>query len=111
MFANWLHHIQKANITNFIVIVTDEAAYSRYKHIPQVFFHPDFQHDTGIFHFRDDNYQKIVMFIYETVTWGMSWGYDVLMCDSDIVVLHNPFTAFARLPPCDILISSGAPSV
>ncbi len=45
-------------------------------------------------------------FIYETVTWGMAWGYDVLMCDTDIVLFNNPFKEFARLPPCDFLASS-----
>jgi hypothetical protein len=36
MFANWLHHVQKTEVSNFVVIMTDKEAFTRYQHVPQV---------------------------------------------------------------------------
>jgi len=106
MVQNFLYFLRKSNVTNFVLTLLDEAAYNFFKDVPQAFYHREFQAPQNIAHFRDSTYQKLCAFAYDQVTWALSWGYDVLVSDTDIAILQNPFPLLYRAPPCDILATS-----
>ncbi|KMZ58542.1 Glycosyltransferase-like protein [Zostera marina] len=102
----WVKHLTDLNVTNLLVGAMDDKLMEElyWKGIPVFDMGSHMKtHDVGWGSREFHKMGREKVFLINSI---LPFGYELLMCDTDMVWLKNPLPYFARFPEADVLTSS-----
>ena len=101
--ANWYMHLQRAGVSNYAIIATDNQAYGRLqRELPsRVVRCPSAISGVGArtqhLRYRSAGWTRLMFAVPKMVRWVVQMDLDVLWMDTDVVALRNPFPIVHQL--------------
>mgnify|MGYP002632866031 CR=1 FL=1 len=101
--ANWYTHLERAGVSNYAMIATDDQAYDRLLlKLPQRVVRCPSAISGVVAHsqhlrYRSAGWTRLMFAVPKMVRWVVRMGLDVLWMDTDVVALRDPFPIISEL--------------
>ena len=102
----WVHHVRRLGMTNWLVGATDPRAFSTLKEEGVACFDMKTNLPQGEWPWGSPSFKSLGPYKIELVFKALSWGFEVVITDIDVLVLREPFAFMARWPDAGFLTTS-----